>query len=72
VIFKILCFQARFHLLKVLAEVIHKTDNQLKAKRCPVAHSFNTMLHVKNKFQVEVKRDLKCNNKDSIFQINIE
>jgi hypothetical protein len=47
-------------------------DNQLKAKRCPVAHSFNMMLHVKNKFQAEVKRDLKCNNKDSIFQINIE
>jgi hypothetical protein len=47
-------------------------DNQLKAKRFRVAHSFSTKLPVKNKFQAEVRKDLKCNNKDSIFQINIE
>lgn len=47
-------------------------DSQLKAKRYLVAHNFNTMLRVKNKFQVEARRDLKCSNKDSIFQINIE
>ena len=71
-IFKILYSQAQCHLQKVLDEVAHKMDNLLKVKRFQVARNFNTMLHVKNKFQVEVRRDLKCSNKDNIFQINIE
>ena len=72
VIFKILCFQARCRLRKASDVAALKMDNHLKARQYRAVHNFNMKLLVKNKFQAEAKRDSKCSNKDSIFQINIE